>query len=471
MRKVYCFFSFSFWLPVLLGWFFPFFLGSCTNKLLGWGILLWAAEDPAVPSGTVLPVYIRSNINQHWVAGIPEEYQLQPNGSEPLIDKFEIPLAKLELVGSKKAAQKRAETFADLALTYGETLQDGLPIRAEPDNSARRTYRLRMGEVVKILEEAQGAPPISASGEALAGVWYKVLTENGSAGYCFSYRLRLFEHKGGTLAIAPIEEEQDDPELDQVLTKTWSPESYGIMVNTNKLDLEELSQHWRFSPGQDTGIAHIYVPAINLTFGYTSIVSEGNRTWRFEGAPLQMRLRSDATLEVQFTENGGALRTLLFVALSSDVEDLIIQETARQEALFKKVYDLGPMFNSNSYGSLLFTPDGRFSWTGYDFLVPLVIPETGMGNGAVSMGLFLSSELASRYDGAFSFRLEGLIRPIHFLYTLDNQGLRIEYIPPGNLDGPIVTRQASSPLVIYFYKAERSVDIYTNTEEDTEMEL
>jgi hypothetical protein len=429
-------------------------LGSCTDKLLGWGILLWATEEPAVPSGTILPVYVKSNINRHWIAGVPEAYRIT---SETGMDKFEIPLSKLELVGSKNAAQKRAEAFASLALVYGETLQDGLPIRAEPDNTARRTYRLKMGEAVKILEEAPGNPPISASGEPLAGTWYKVLTEDGSTGYCFSYRLRLFEHTGGPLTIAHAEEEQDDPDLDRLLTKTWSPESYGVMMNAGKLDLEELSRHWRFSPGQDTGIAHIFVPSVNRTFPYTAIRRDGTRAWRFEGANLQMRLRSDTVLEVQFTENGGALRTLLFVALPSDVDDLIVQETARQEERFRRIYALGPVFASTNYGTLSFTREGRFTWTGYDFLVPQVIPAAGMGNGTVSMGLFLSPELMNmnRYDGAFSLYVEGVIKPVHFLYTFDNQGLRIEYIPPANLDGVIVTRQASSPLVIYFFKAEQ----------------
>ncbi|MDR0525435.1 MAG: SH3 domain-containing protein [Spirochaetaceae bacterium] len=440
---------------ILAGWL-ALGLASCEDKLLGWGILLWGTEEPAIPSGTILPIYVKSNINRHWIAGIPEAYRAQSDGTERPIDKFEIPLAKLELVGSKGATQKRAEAFAELALVYAETLQDGLPIRADPDNSARRVYRLRQGEVVKILASAGGNPPISATGEPLDGSWYKVLTEDGAEGYCFSYRLRLFEHPGGVLSIVHLEEEQTDPDLDKLLSKIWSPESYGNMVNAGALDLEELSRHWRFSPGQDTGIAHIFTPAVNRTFPYTGIRSDGTRAWRFEGAHLQMRLRSDTTLEVQFTDNSGALRTLLFVALSSDVDDLIIQETARQETLFKRIYDLGPGFNSANYGSLSFTSEGGFSWTGYDFLVPQVIPGPGMGKGTVSMGLFLDSALArtNRYDGAISFHLERLTAPISFLYAMDSQGLRIEYIPPVNIEGSLVTRPASSPLVIYFFKAD-----------------
>ncbi|MDR0312190.1 MAG: SH3 domain-containing protein, partial [Treponema sp.] len=83
-------------------------LSSSCARRLGYGVLLWSSDDPAIPSGTVLPIYIRSNIDKVWVAGIPAEYR--EKGSN--VDKFEIPLAKLELAGSKKRAQERAVEFA-----------------------------------------------------------------------------------------------------------------------------------------------------------------------------------------------------------------------------------------------------------------------------------------------------------------------------------------------------------------------
>jgi hypothetical protein len=150
---------------------------SCSR--LGWGVLLWSTEDPPIPSGTVLPVYIRSNIDQVWVAGIPEVYR---NGKKG-IDKMEIPLSQLELVGGKGKARKWAEVFSPYALTYAENLQDGLPIRENPDNSARRIYRLRTGEIIKVLAQVEGNPAISASGDPLPGEWYRVLTEDGTTGY------------------------------------------------------------------------------------------------------------------------------------------------------------------------------------------------------------------------------------------------------------------------------------------------
>jgi hypothetical protein len=424
---------------------------SCAR--LGWGMLLWSTEDPPIPSGTILPVYIRSNIDQVWVVGIPEIYRTGEEG----MDKMEIPLAQFELVGSKGKARKRAAEFAPHALSYAETLQDGLPIRESPDNGARRVYRLRTGEIIKILAEVEGSPAISASGDPLPGSWYHALTEDGSTGYCFSYRLKLFEHRGGPLAaIQTKPEELADPDLENLLAKTWSPESYGAMLNSRRIDLEDLSRRWRFDPGPDTGIARISLPGVDQSFSYAAIRPAGARVWRFEGSSLQMNLRSDTTLAVQYTESGGAQRTLLFTALPVEVEDLILQESARRESLFLNIYRQGPVFTSNNYGTIRFTESGNFDWTGFTLLVPQVIPLDIPGTGTMDLDLFLSTSLQDRYNGAFTLRFdrEGAPAAVRFMYTLDSQGFRLEYVPESDMENLIVSRRAPSPMVLYFFRAE-----------------
>jgi hypothetical protein len=426
---------------------------SCT-RILGWGMLLWSIEEPAIPPGTILPVYIRSNIDQVWVVGIPDQYRVTGG-----IDKFEVPLAQLELVGRKNAAQKRAEAFSEYALIYAETLQDGLPIRESTDNSSRRVYRLKMGQIIKILNRVEGNPAISARGDPLPGDWYHVLTEDGIMGYCFSYRLRLFEHAGGILAMSTETEEaeQEDTDLERVLSLIWSPESYGAMISSGQIDIEELGKHWRFFPGRDDGIARIYLPNLDRTFSYTRIRRAGNRTWQFEGASLRMSLRSDTTLAVQYTEDNGVVRSLIFTVLAADVEDLIIQETERRNALFQAIYSHGPVFSSANYGTLAFSPDGTFIWTGYSLLIPQVVPVSVMGAGVIDMRLFIASAVASPYTGAFSLNFNGIGGPgvtVDFMYAIDDQGFRIEYVPPENVDGVTVRRRAASPTVIYFHRAD-----------------
>jgi hypothetical protein len=316
-------------------------------------------------------------------------------------------------------------------------------------------YRLRTGEIIKILSKSEGNPPISSTGEPLSGDWYRVLTENGSTGYCFSYRLKFFEHSGGVLAAAPAAQETiADPDLDMLLSKTWSPEIYEAMINNKRINLDELAKYWRFDPGQDSGAARIYIPGLDRTFSYNAIRSDGVRAWFFEGTSLQMNLRSETSLAVQFIESSGLTRALLFTALSADIDDLILQETARRERLYNAIYVQGPAFTSNNYGTIVFSPNGRFTWTGFSLLVPHVIPEGAQSRGTAAMDLFLAPSLAEDYTGAFSLRFTGDAAPARFMYYLDSQGFRLEFVPESSLDDIMVSRRANSPTVLYFFKDE-----------------
>jgi hypothetical protein len=184
-----------------------------------------------------------------------------------------------------------------------------------------------------------------------------------------------------------------------------------------------------------------------------------------------MYLSSDTSLDLQFTENGGALRSLRFAALPSDVDDLIVQETARRQGLFDVLYSQGPSYTSHNYGTLSFQENGRFTWTGYNILVPQIIPALAIEGGVVDMRLFLANLLTSRYNGAFTLRFDTLdaavsgasasAAELDFMYTLDNQGFRIEYAPPTSRDGIVVARRASSPMVIYFYRPEDPISNQT----------
>jgi len=418
---------------------------------MGWGILLWTTEEPPILSGTVLPVYIRSNIDRVWVVGVPETARKDSD-----VTKIEIPLSLFEFSGSKRKAEKRAVEFSQYAPVYAENMQDGLPIRDAPDNGSRRVYRLRPGEIIKILDKVEGNPPISTTGDPLPGDWYQVLTNDGVKGFCFSYRLKIFSHNEGPLIAAPVSGRETtlDPDLEMVLSRTWSPESYQQMVNSRRIDITEMEKKYHFDPGQDTGIARIFLPDVEMEFIYDSIYPDGERAWRFEGTSLQMNLRTNTTLAVQYIDSSGARRTLLFSSLSADIDDIILQENSRRETQYMSIYSQGPAFTSNNYGTIIFTESNNFTWTDFDLLVPQLIPPESSGKGRVLMDIFISTTLAERYTGAFTFRLTDVIpnKNLYFMYSLDNQGLRLEAVPDFGIEDVTVTRRASSPMVLYFFR-------------------
>jgi hypothetical protein len=430
----------------LFSLFFILAFSSCSR--LGYGVLLWSIDEPLVDSGSVLPVYIKSNIEKIWVVGIPDISKSHKDY------KKEIPLTQLEFVGSKRKAEKWAENFAPYAMLYAENLQDGLPIRDSSDNNSRRVYRLRLGEIVKVLGVAKGIPPISTTGDPLPGEWYKVLTNDGVIGYCFSFRLKLFnQNEGSVQSAVSTQRDKPDPDLDLILSKIWSSEIYSQMISSGRINIQEMEKNYRFDPGQDTGVARIILPDLEKQFSYQRIISDGERSWNFEGTNLQMVLRSNNSLSVQFSENSGVKRTLLFTSLSAKIDDLIIQENARRETQFFTIYNQGPVFTSNNYGTITFLQTGDFTWTGYDLLVPQIIPQETKGGGRITMDLYIPPSYEERYNGAFTLRFTDTRQnnTIYFLYALDNQGLRLEVVPDYGIEDITVMRRAPSPIVLYFF--------------------
>jgi hypothetical protein len=428
---------------------FPVLAFSACSKTIGWGVLLWYVEEPAIPSGTVLPVYVRSNIEQLWIAGVPEEYR-----SDEKEEMVEIPLAHLELAKNKKAAEKRALDFQEYAYTYAETLQDGLPVRDQPENNSRRVYRLRIGEIVKILHRAEGVSAVSTAGAPLSGDWFLILTENGATGYCFSYRLRLFEHEAGPL----IQEQPDidtagDTDLSIMLSRTWYPEFYGNMVASGRVNIETLSRGWGFNNGTESGTARIFLPNVDLKFPYSRIKKEADRSWLFEGSTLRASLRSESSLLVQYEDQNGQKKSAAFVILPETVENIIRTENERGQALFQAIFMNGPSFSSVNFGTITFSPERRFRWDGAANLPPGILGESALYSGSIDMSRYLDKALEGAYSGAFALvfdAVSGTKDEVTFLYSMEPQGLRLEYVPAANLDGLTVTRSNSRSLVLYF---------------------
>jgi len=420
---------------------------SCSK--LGYGVLLWSIDNPHIDSGTVLPVYIKSNIERLWVVGVPESVRSSND------QKIEIPLTQLEFIGSKRKAEKWASDFSQHATSYAENLQDGLPIRDNTDNNARRVYRLRLGEIIKILGIAKGTPPISTTGDPLPGDWYRVMTSDGVIGYCFSYRLRIFNQNEESVQQKPATQKAEpDPELERLLSKTWSAESYLLMVNTRRYNIQELEKNYRFDPGYETGTARIILPDIEKQFTYEKITSDGDRAWTFDGTSLYMSLRSNTSLSVQFTDNNGIKRTLSFVSLPSEIDDLITQENARRENNFMTIYNQGPSFTSNNYGTITLLQTGNLTWTGFELLVPQIIPSSTNGSAQIIMDLYISQSYEDRFNGAFTLKFTDIRsnNTLYFLYSIDNQGLRLEVVPDFGIEDVTVVRRAASPMVLYFYR-------------------
>ena len=436
----------SFFLLIILSLTFCF--GSCSKKTIGYGVLLWFINDPAIPSGVVLPVQVRSNIEQAWITVVPDEYKITEN------QLAMVPLPHLEFFNTRSSAERYAASFSEYALLYAETLQDGLPIRDKPENNARRTYRLKEGEIIKILSMAEGVEAISSSGDPLEGNWYKVLTNSGSIGYCFSYRLRIFEHFTDPMGDEPVQVDTSaDRDLEIVLSRTWYPQSYKTMINSGRMDLDYLSKNYTFKAGVTDGRARIHLEDGDAEFGYKTITKTGNRSWNFAGTSLNVTLKSESVLEIQWEDADKKQKSETFVTLPLSVENVVNQEKERRANLFQVLYVRGPIFTSANYGTLILKSNADFAWDEIELLPEGMLPGSGLGSGTLDMDYSLSGEMAERYTGALAMRfnaISGNRKVLIFAYTLDNQGLRMEYVPSDYVSGKTVSRRSPSPFIIYF---------------------
>ena len=69
-------------------------------------------------------------------------------------------------------------------------------------------------------------------------------------------------------------------------------------------------------------------------------------------------------------------------------------------------------------------------WSGFNKLVPSVIPAGAKGNGEVELKYFVPAELKSSWDGILTFRFDGTEKEVNFFYKKEDNGIRFT---PGNV--------------------------------------
>lgn len=407
---------------------------SCLGHI-GYGVINWSLPEQGLVAGDIVPVFIQSNIGKVYVVG---------TGKGPQ-KRIEIPLWQLTLYKSKAQAKKSAKAMEEYRYMYASVKLDGLPIRAMPENTARQVYRLKEGQIIKILRKGEGAPVT-----ALSGDWLEVMADDGSSGWCFSYNLTLFDERDPASALQGDTDEGPDTVLENLLARSWYPESYGKMIETNQIDITRIQPLWGFYPGKDSLVARIENADGVVTFPYTAIVRPEKGTYQFEGSSLSVQVRRNNTIAVQYTDENGMPQIHYFISLDISPEQLIENERERRVDVLQTIRKAGPRFTSGNYGVLQFLENGRFLWSGYQLLTPSTIPMGAGSVGVVENRCFLSETLASGYTGSLSFQFDGTQGWVHFLYTLTSQGLKLEQVSDVNIKDSLILAQNITPVILFF---------------------
>lgn len=425
-------------ITVLLCTIFSF--NSC-SRLMGYSVVLWSLPEQNLTDGMIVPVYIKSNITQSYVIGIPETDK-----------KCEVPLWQISEPCSKKDVNILSEKYAEYQRKYAKVKLDGLPIRHEPVNTARQVYRLRESEIIRVLYKGEGSA-VMAGKSALQGDWLRVLTNDGTIGWCFSYNLNVFDER---------DEQKDsssdsdafviDEYLTKILTATWYPESYSDMIRTGRIDLGAMSPYYKFDTGFVSGEVSININGLKEKASYKGLSKVGSNVYQFDDTGFKMTVRSSSFIVVQYIDELGMPSSFNFVTLSTDINEVIAKEQERRKSIFDKIVSAGPSFSSSNYGTIEFTEDFGFAWTGYSLLTPSLIPENSGVTGSVALGYFLGESLKEEFDGVLTLTFDENARKINFFYKLESDGLRLEDAQRAQFKKSLAVDRSSNPVVMYFAK-------------------
>lgn len=405
-------------------------LAACGSRAIGYGVVLWPTPDNPLETGQVVTIVDRSDLQGTTDVRVTDT---RMTVQEWRIATFE----------SREAAEAFAAEYEPWYGTFARSLRTALPIRETPDRTSTRVYRMRDGEVVKVL----GRTADESDEAGLVGHWYRVLTEEGTVGWVFGYHLEL---TGSGVAVQPEAPEQDRVErlVRDIATQIWRPEYFLTMIETGRIDLSRFDTRYGLFGDAEAQRFRIVLPGIDRTFDYTGFFSPSTNVVEFEGTNLILNLRGTNQLVAQY-RIADRERSTIFVLLDQDIELLIAAERERRSRLLDEIWSRGEALASTAYGTIELLERGAIRWEGFDRLVPAVLPADFDGNAGLAANLFIGDELRGRYDGALSMLFPGN-RSVAFLYRFTDDGLRLVYVPADQIEDRVIEEEPLSPIVMFY---------------------
>ena len=414
-------------------------LGSCAKKI-GYGLVVWGGEESPVQTGQILPIQQESQIQSTYLIKLEETKEL-----------VEVPTWRIRLFPDREKAGEGAEEYAPYLNMYAYSQRDGLPIREEADQEARRVYKLAEGQLVKVL--ARGEKKVEISN--LEDFWYLVLTEDGYQGYCFGYYLPVFSTTGDPKTEVEALMARD-PMLEALQETTWRPEYFREMVDTGRIDLTSFGPQFGFFVDTQAKQVRLVTSRRAQSYRYERIDNVGANRYVFEGPdidPSGIRVNMQSRQRIVLTYSwANQILSSVLIEFPEEIEEIVTEERERRERLLDIFMSRSRILGSTAYGNIYLEEGMRFRWENYGGLGGRIFLKKVRGSGDVDFAYYLSDALAASFDGVITFRFDeySADEDTSFLYTFDPAGVRLEYIRPQSIENLEVVRRDSSPLVIYF---------------------
>jgi len=421
MRKLY--------IPVLI--ILSLLSVSCGKKYIGYGVLLWSPNENILETGSVYPVVSESKIN--------DTYTIKAGESGDLTD---IPKWRISFFENEEDAKAEAADIVKYKTIFARNLKDGLLIRQEPDVNSSRVYKMKRGQVIKVIGRQEKTSQVGQ----YSGFWYRVLTEDGVQGYCFDHYLDVYDS-----SIPP--EKQIDPAqklLDEAFSKSYHPGSFVTMIKNSTIILDYFKPQIGLFPDTENKILTLTTGSYTLKYTWDKPVLIDKRSFELGDTGFEVSVISDNHIRVAYTYEGTKVRSDYYVI--DNMDEIIAAEMDRREALYEKLMNEGKPYVSSAYGTIKFFGNREFSWNNYSRLVPQIIPEGTGNSGKLYFDVFISPDLKTDNDGVLTFGFDsgGKTNYVYFLYRLDGGKLRLTYVPSSYISEHIVVRKTSSPLILAF---------------------
>jgi SH3 domain-containing protein len=405
---------------------------SCSKKNLGYGIILWSDNESLYQNGQNISVISESELaDVYLISSI--------NNPEP----YQIERWRVAFFEDLALAKEKSKSISEFNTIYARNLKDGLLIRKEPGIDSERAYKLRKDQILKVYGRTKD---ISTIGQ-YEGYWYQVITEEGISGYCFDHYLDIYDS-----SINPEKIENPAEILIQsAFSQIYHPSNFIKMIKNSAINLNELKPQTGLFPDLENKNLKIVTKVYSINFPWDTPNLVDKRSFSIGDDGLIVHVLSNTRLQlVYYYEDQKVITTYQVI---EDIEDIILAESERREAMYNSLLEAGTNFSSNAYGNIVMQIGGNFSWTNYDRLVPQIIPAGSEGTGRIRFDKFISTPLEEEYSGiiTFNFKYGERTIAINFLYSLDGKRLRLTYVPENDInDLNIVSKKSISPVVIAF---------------------
>jgi hypothetical protein len=306
-------------------------------------------------------------------------------------------------------------------------------------------YKLRKGQKIKILEKAKADTIGSHEGH-----WYRVLTLDGVAGYCFDHYLDIYD--------ATAEEtETENPALARLreeLSKSYRPADFRDMSESGRIRFDRFDPQYGLSVDFEARTIRVNMYTYTHTFDFEAVEQTGENSFFFAGAGVKLTLKAEETLQLVYTRDNKNYSPSFVRMGEEEIRSLIEEERKRREQAYEDLRSAGPRYSSSAYGQLSFTGEEEFtfSWKDYGRLVPRVIPSGTSGSGTVRFGYFLSDSLKQEYEGVIALDFRELsAEPLLFMYSLEDGQMKLEHVTREKVDDGLVQERSSYPLIMAFF--------------------